>query len=206
VVRRFERRPPAGVFRARGIRYSVYVGPRVIYRGRSVWRLVGVTSLRPLTVRGVGYYPVAYAAVPRPACYGATENGCALEWMDVATEEGERAAQCVQYCPRGVRPTVAAVSGAPPQPMAAERGRCELSGYSEPGFAGGTFKTGESYPDLYEWSRQIASLRIVAGTWDFYSDENYGGDVLQFDPGEYPDLGEQWNYQISSFMCTMPGN
>jgi hypothetical protein len=150
---------------------------------------------------------VGYAAVPRPTCSGETENGCQLRWQEVDTEEGgDKEPQCVQYCPREEKRPVRPVAEAPPEPMAAAEGKCELVGYSDPQFKGDTFKTGESYPALEQWSRQIASLQVVAGTWDFYSDDNYGGDVMRLDPGQYPDLGEQWNYQISSFLCTVPGS
>jgi hypothetical protein len=188
------------------VRYSLFRGPRVIYRGGFVRRLVAVGALGAITVGALSYYPVAYAAVPQPVCGGVTDNGCALQWADVPTEEGVPEPQCVQYCPRGVEPVAVAVAAAPPEPIAAAQGNCELVGFSDPQFAGDNFQTNDSYPALEQWSRQIASIQVNAGTWDLYSDENYGGDVIRLDPGQYPDLGEQWAYQISSFMCTVPGS
>jgi hypothetical protein len=143
--------------------------------------------------------------VPQPICTGITENGCALQWVDVPTEDGFIEPQCVQFCPRDVEPVAAAVVAAPPAPVVSE-GRCELAGYSDPEFQGSEFETSESYPALEHWNDQIASLRVKAGTWDFFSDENYGGDVMRLEVGDYPDLGEQWSYQISSFLCVIPGS
>lgn len=177
----------------------------MVWRGGAWRRLVVVTGLAALTIGAVTYYPVAYAAVPQPICTGITENGCTLQWVDVPTEDGFIEPQCVQFCPREVEPVAAAVVAAPPAPVASD-GRCQLAGYSDPEFQGSEFETSESYPALEYWNDQIASLRVKAGTWDFFSDENYGGDVLRLEVGDYPDLGEQWSYQISSFLCAIPGN
>lgn len=50
----------------------------------------------------------------------------------------------------------------------------------------------------------MASIQAIAGTWDFFTDDNYGGETIRLTPGEYRTLGENWTHQISSFMCVEP--
>lgn len=51
------------------------------------------------------------------------------------------------------------------------------------------------------WNDQISSIRVLSGTWEFYWDANYGGEVLRYGPGNYRFVGPHWNDQISSMRC-----
>ena len=42
---------------------------------------------------------------------------------------------------------------------------------------------------------------MKSGTWDFYSEPDYGGQMVRLSPGQYANL-EGWDKEISSFMCT----
>jgi len=80
---------------------------------------------------------------------------------------------------------------------------CEVVVYHDKGLAGQSFRTTEDRPLLNDqWNKQIASIQVVSGTWDFSTDSQYGGDAMRLTPGSYRDLGTSWEGQISSFMCT----
>jgi Beta/Gamma crystallin len=51
---------------------------------------------------------------------------------------------------------------------------------------------------------EIASIVVAAGTWDFFADENFGGESLRLTPGTYPRLAPEWTRHIGSFMCVEP--
>lgn len=54
------------------------------------------------------------------------------------------------------------------------------------------------------WQNEIASLQIKSGTWDFYSDEDYAGEMMRLSAGSYPTLDPKWSKHIGSFMCSAP--
>lgn len=187
----------------------IFRGGRTIFVGRDIRRIVAVGTLAAIAVGAVYYYPYGYAAISRPVCYGITDEGCTLRWQNVATEEGDVVAQCVQYCPQGyfAPPPVALVSPpsipvVPPTPQAG----CDIAIYAEANFGGVSSETGEDQPQLGEvgWGGEIASIEIKAGTWDFYSEEQFAGDTIRLGPGPYPVLPGDWTKRIYSFMCTDP--
>ena len=45
---------------------------------------------------------------------------------------------------------------------------------------------------------------MKSGTWDFFTDEDFGGETVRMGPGPYPDLGPDWTKKIGSFMCVQP--
>jgi hypothetical protein len=210
-----------GFANVRGQRMTVFRGPRAFWRGSRRYQFVGLATLGLLTYGAYTYYPYGYAALSAPQCDGLTDDGCRLTWRDVPLEEGGFEPQCVQWCPQGYSPpeepvvvaTPAAVVGpapviaAPPAapqavipPIARDTG-CEMTGFADPELQGTSFTTAESFPALDQWKNQIGSVKVFAGTWDFYSDENFGGEVMRLAPGDYPTLGENWTYGIASFMC-----
>jgi hypothetical protein len=50
------------------------------------------------------------------------------------------------------------------------------------------------------WDKEISSLDVRAGTWDFFTEANYRGTMLRLTPGQYESL-QAWDKQISSFRC-----
>ena len=104
---------------------------------------------------------------------------------------------------RGMPPQAAALIAPPPIPQ----GRCEVAIYPEASFAGTVVATSEEQPRLSEsgWQNQIASIQVRAGTWDFYTEENFGGNAMRLPPGPYPTLAPEWTKHIGSFMCSQPG-
>jgi hypothetical protein len=191
----------------RGNRFAtVYRGPRRFFFGGRWRSFLPLTALGVVAIGGAYYYADAYLAVGRPYCEGITPNGCRLNWQMVAFDDGDGEWQCVQYCPRpGAIPpprTVALIA-----PPAAAQGRCEITIYSEPKFAGAPVPTSEDQPRLSEsgWQHQIASVDVKAGTWEMFTEEQYTGGAMRLAPGPYPDLGPDWTKKISSFMCVEPG-
>lgn len=217
-------RGPGGV-RGPGIavigdrRVTVWRGPRRIWIG-SGWRtLVPVTALGAIYIGSRYYDPDGYVAVARPRCSGFTEDGCRLEWRPITTADGFVEYQCVQYCPRGdlpppavvvapppqvtppPQPPVAVVSPPPPAPDAPAK--CRMTIFAEPGLTGLSAEVEDEEAQLSEagWAKEIASIEIVSGTWEFFTEENFGGDMMRLGPGKYERLDPAWVRQISSFMC-----
>jgi hypothetical protein len=159
--------------------------------------------ITPWVIDGIDYFPEGYLAYAEPVCTGYTEDGCSLRWQDVAADDGSTIPQCVQYCPRSRRgpPEGAALA---PAPLAqGQRKGCEVEVFSDKNLAGSSFKTSEDQPLLNDqWDKQISSINVISGTWDFSTDAQFNGDAMRLEPGNYRDLGPNWDDQISSFMCT----
>jgi hypothetical protein len=83
---------------------------------------------------------------------------------------------------------------------------CDIAIYSEVNFGGVSSETGEDQPQLGQvgWGEEIASIEIKAGTWDFYSEEEFNGETIRLGTGSYPVLPENWGKRINSFMCSDP--
>jgi hypothetical protein len=111
----------------------------------------------------------------------------------------------VQFCPRpnAPPPPRAATLVAPP-PIAP--GACEISIFSEPDFGGVNATATDEQPSLGQigWQDQVASVQVKAGTWDFFSDQEFTGETMRLPPGEYRDLGPDWTKHSGSFMCVQP--
>ncbi|HSP49439.1 MAG TPA: beta/gamma crystallin-related protein [Pseudolabrys sp.] len=92
-----------------------------------------------------------------------------------------------------------------PVPPAPATG-CELLNYSEANFKGLSAPVDESQSSLREdgWQNEIDSVQIKSGTWGFYSDEDYAGEMMRLSAGSYPTLDPKWNKHIGSFMCSAP--
>jgi hypothetical protein len=204
-----------------GRNVTIFRGPRGIWWGGGVATLVGLGVLSDLLIDNQ-YLPAdGYVVLAQPLCSGITAEGCALNWQDVPTEDGSAIPQCVQFCPRPGAPRLsrravaspqvaqtvggAATAGASTQPQQAAdamaRG-CQMAIYSEASYGGVSSDVTADQPQLTEagWDKEISSLKINSGNWDFYSEPNYGGQMVRLEPGQYGDL-EAWDKQISSFMC-----
>ena len=146
------------------------------------------------------YWPQGCFQISRPYCHGITPDGCALSWQEVELVGGGTVAQCVQLCPRpGVAPPVAACP--PCVSPAVVPGVCTVDIFAETNFAGDTDEFHENKPTLGDWDRDISSIQVKAGTWDFFTEPDYKGEVMRLNPGEYRELGAKWDNQIGSFMC-----
>jgi len=167
--------------------------------------LVPVTALGLAVIGDSTWYPDAYVPMEGPACTGPTADGCQLEWRMVDFEDGDDEAQpqCVQYCPQPGPPPAGAAALPQVPPLPDGGGECQTTIYSEPNFAGNSAPTGGSQPVLSTtgWRNEIASIVVGAGTWDFFADENFSGEVLRLMPGTYPRLQPEWMRHIGSFMC-----
>ena len=170
------------------------------------WKVfVPFTAIGVVVFGGTYYWPDAYVGLAGPYCAGLTPDGCRLNWQLVNFADGGSDWQCVQFCPRpGVLPPPQAVALAPPPPP---QGTCQVTIFSESNFAGTGVPTSEEQPRLSEsgWQNQIASIQVQSGTWDFYSEENFGGETMRLAPGPYPALTPEWTKHIGSFMCVAPG-
>ena len=186
-----------------GRRFTTFTGRRLWWNGG--WRtLVGVGLLTGWAVGDAFYYPESYVAYSQPLCNGFTDDGCALRWQDVATDDGSTVPQCVRACPRAGSGSVpAAATPAPAAPAAASpRSGCEVAVFQDKNMQGQSFETTEDQPLLNDqWNKNISSIQVISGTWDFSSEPQFGGDAMRLAPGTYRDLGGTWDKQISSFMC-----
>ena len=183
-----------------------WVGPKKLYWGGKWKTFVPLAALGAVVIGGSYYYADSYLTVAQPYCGGVTPDGCRLNWQRVNFEDGESEWQCVQYCARpGAPPPARTVAlAAPPPPMRA--GACELSIFSEPNYRGTNATSADEQPRLSElgWANQIASIKVASGTWDFFTEPDFTGEVVRFGPGEYPDLGPDWSRKAGSFMCVQP--
>jgi len=92
-------------------------------------------------------------------------------------------------------PDVAPVSDASP-------GLCRVVVYWDADFKGERWEAEQNQTYVGDhWNDQISSIRVISGTWRFYWDANYGGEMVEVKPGEYRYVGGHWNDQISSFRC-----
>ena len=176
-------------------------------------------------------YADGYVPVEEPVCTGYADDGSRLRWMAVPTEDGGREYQCVAYnaqrnrtiteitvpdepmaeAPPVVERETVGVGPAnepavtPPVPPAPATG-CELLIYSEANFQGTSAPVDGSQSSLSEdgWQNEIASVQIKSGTWDFYSDEDFAGEMMRLGAGSYPTLDPKWSKHIGSFMCSAP--
>ena len=148
------------------------------------------------------YWPYGYVEIARPYCTGITEDGCTLRWEEVQTEDGGTIPQCVQLCPRpGVAAPVPPPAVAEPAPAVAPAGACLLDIFADPGFAGKSDETDENQSELGEWDNAISSIEVKSGTWDFFTEPDFKGEVMRLPPGKYPDLGATFTKHIGSIMC-----
>jgi len=168
---------------------------------------IPVALLGVVLIGGSYWYPDSYVSMEGPACTGYTPEGCQLEWRTVGFEDGGGEPQCVQYCPQVGPPPEQVATLPPPPPPPAENGACQTTIYSEPNFAGNSAPTGDSQPVLSQtgWRNEVSSIVVGAGTWDFFSEENFGGESMRLPPGTYPTLPAEWTKRIGSFMCVQPG-
>jgi hypothetical protein len=184
----------------RNRRFTTFAGRRFWWNGG--WRtLIGISLVTGWAIGPDFYYPEGYVALAQPVCTGFTDDGCALRWQDVATDDGSVVPTCVQACPK-VRKAIAVSAPAAPV-AAAPRTGCEVVVFQDKNLGGTSFKTTEDQPILNDqWNKQISSIQVVAGTWDFSTEPQFGGDAMRLAPGSYRDLGANWDDQIASFMCT----
>jgi len=197
------------------------------------WRtLIPLIALGTFMYDDDTYYADGYVSMAEPGCTGYAEDGSRLRWMAVPTEDGGSEYQCVAYStqrnrtvteitvpeePVAEAPPVAPPSTtgvgpasepavASPEPGAAPATGCELLIYSEANFKGLSAPVDENQTSLSEdgWQNEIASVQIKSGTWDFYSDEDYAGEMMRLSAGSYPTLDPKWNKHIGSFMCSAP--
>ena len=185
-----------------------------IYRHqRHYWRRGAWRTFVPLSILGVALiggtylYADGYIPVGRQYCEGITPDGCHLNWRLVEFVDGGEDWQCVQYCPRpDVLPPPRTVTlVAPPPPP---EGKCELSIYSEPNFGSAPVTTSEDQAQLSEsgWRDQIASIQVQAGIWEIFTDEQFAGESMRLEPGQFPALAPEFERKVGSFMCVQPSN
>jgi hypothetical protein len=187
--------------------WPIHKGPHKLWWHGGWKTFVPFTALSVVLVGGAYYWPDAYVSVARPYCSGVTPDGCRLNWQIVGFEGGGSEWQCVQYCARpGVAPPPRAASlvMTPPAPSG---GRCELEIFADPKFAGLNAQSDVDQPKLVDagWKNEISSIQVKAGTWDFFSEDDYAGENMRLAPGPYPDLGPEWTKRIGSFMCVQGG-
>jgi hypothetical protein len=216
VLKPLSKAPPAGVAPAKPSFPAVQAHDRFwpLHKdSRFVWlhgqrRLFTPIALLGVVLIGDSYwYPDAYVSAEGPACAGYTADGCQLQYRMVDLEDGGAEPQCVQYCPQAGPPPQQVATLPPPPAPVPDGGACQTTIYSEPNFQGNSAPTGNSQQVLSPtgWRNEIQSIVVRAGTWDFFADENFGGESLRLGPGTYPTLAPEWTRHIGSFICVEPG-
>jgi hypothetical protein len=186
--------------------FPILRGQKFMHMGGRDRLFVPLGALGAVLIGGSYWNPDGYVSIAGPSCTGFTPDGCRLQWRMVDFVDGGGEPQCVQYCP---------VAGPPPAQIAtlpslsplSPQGICELTIFSDPKFAGTSAPTGDNQQNLADsgWQNAISSIRVQAGTWDFFIDDNYGGNTMRLTAGTYPALTPDWDKKISSFMCVAPG-
>jgi beta/gamma crystallin len=189
--------------------FPIFKGQHFIWMGGFKKFFVPIGVLGVVFIGGSYWYPDGYVSIAGPTCGGFTPDGCQLRWRMVDFVDGGAEPQCVQYCPRvGLPPPPPAqIATLPPPPPLPANGTCQVTIFSDPNFGGLSAPTGDAQPSLSQtgWLNEIASVQVQAGTWDFFTDENYGGDSMRLQAGPYPLLAPEWTKKIGSFMCVRPG-
>jgi outer membrane protein OmpA-like peptidoglycan-associated protein len=185
-----------------GASYPIVYGPHAVYRRDRAWKFNPASALSAILSGTHSFYPTGYVAIDPGLCRGPAGNGCLLNWQNVAAIDGGLLAQCVAYCPQ--RSAVDLVLPRTFDATGGDGGECEVVTYSAADLTGTSLRTGRDFPALSEWNKQIASLRVVSGTWSFFASDGYTGDGLRLAPGEYRHLNN-WSNQISSFRCETRG-
>ena len=186
--------------------WPILKGPKFIWFGGHRRFFVPVGLLGVALIGGSYWYPDGYVSIAGPACTGFTPDGCQLHWRMVDFEDGGAEPQCVQYCPR-VGPPPAQAASLPPPPAFVQGGACQITIFSEPNFAGLSAPTKDNQPELSQtgWRNEISSIKVQAGTWDFFTGEDFGGESMRLSAGTFPMLAPEWSKRIVSFMCVQPG-
>jgi len=186
--------------------WPILKGPKFLWVGGYKKFFVPVGVLGVALIGGSYWYPDGYVSMAGPVCTGFTPDGCQLHWRMVDFEDGGGEPQCVQYCPQAGPPPAQFVTLPPPPPLPVN-GACQVTIFSERNFTGASAPTGDSQPNLSQtgWRNEISSIQVQAGTWDFFSDENFGGESMRLAAGPYPILSPEWSKRIGSFMCVQPG-
>jgi Beta/Gamma crystallin len=186
--------------------FPILRGQKFMHMGERNRFFVPLGALGVVLIGESYWNPDGYVSIAGPSCTGFTPDGCRLQWRMVDFVDGGGEPQCVQYCPvTGPRP--AQIATLPPPPPLSPQGTCELTVFSDPKFAGTSAPTGDNQQNLADsgWQNAISSIRVQAGTWDFFIGDNYGGNTMRLAAGTYPTLTPDWDKKISSFMCVAPG-
>jgi hypothetical protein len=186
--------------------FPIIRSERFIHMGGRNRFFVPLATLGAVLIDGSYWNPDGYVSIPAPFCAGFTPEGCQLHWREVDFVDGGGEPQCVQYCPLAGPPPAQLAALPPPPPLPAQ-GTCQLTIFSDANFAGTSAPTGDNQPNLSEsgWQDEISSIQVQAGTWDFFTDDDYGGNTMRLIAGAYPMLTPDWDKKINSFMCVAPG-
>jgi hypothetical protein len=87
----------------------------------------------------------------------------------------------------------------------ANRRGCEVAVYWDGNFSGEVWRTGDDQASAGpHWTKQISSVVVISGIWDFYTEPGFRGEVITLPPGGYAAIGAHWNHKIVSFRCVRP--
>jgi hypothetical protein len=186
--------------------FPITRGEKFVHMGGRNRFFVPLSTLGAVEIGGTYWNPDGYVSTAAPFCAGYTPDGCELHWRVVDFVDGGGEPQCVQYCPIAGPPPARVATLPPPLPRPAQ-GTCQVTIFSDPNFAGTSAPTGDNQPNLSEsgWQSEISSIQVQSGTWDFFTDDDYGGNTMRLTAGTYPALTPDWNKKINSFMCVEPG-
>ncbi|MGP0090324.1 MAG: beta/gamma crystallin-related protein [Xanthobacteraceae bacterium] len=199
------RRPKFPVVTVNNRYFPIVRGEKFMHVGGHRKSFVPLGALGAVLIGGSYWYPDGYVSTEAPLCTGYTPDGCGLHWRMVDFVDGGAEPQCVQYCPLAGPPPEQIATLPPPPPV--PQGTCQLTIFSDPNFAGTSAPTADNAPNLSEsgWQNEVSSIQVQSGTWDFFSDDDFGGNTMRLTAGTYPTLTPDWDKKINSFMCVEPG-
>jgi Beta/Gamma crystallin len=186
--------------------FPILRGQKFMHMGGRNRFFVPLGALGAVLIGGSYWNPDGYVSIAGGPVPGFTPDGCRLQWRMVDFVDGGGEPQCVQYCPVA-GPPPARIATLPPPPPLSPQGTCELTIFSDRNFAGTSAPTGDNQQNLADsgWQNAISSIQVQSGTWDFFTDDDYGGKTMRLAAGTYPTLTPDWNKKINSFMCVAPG-
>jgi hypothetical protein len=200
-------RPSHPVIFRNNVYFPIIRTPYFVYTGGIRRFFVPVAALGVAYIGGTYWDPDGYVSVARRYCSGVSENGCNLHWRMVDFANGGSEQQCVQYCPHSGPPPAKFAELPPPPPPPPANASCQLAIFADPNFGGASAPTGDAQPDLAVtgWQNAISSIQIKSGTWDFFTDANFGGASMRLQAGPVPNLPPDWDKKIGSFQCVQIG-
>jgi hypothetical protein len=87
-------------------------------------------------------------------------------------------------------------------PMEQQVKGCSVTVFVDPEFKGPSWTTTNGWAAVgWEFNDRISSIRVHAGIWRFYRDDNFVSQVETLYPGSYKELHPTADNVISSFKC-----
>lgn len=79
---------------------------------------------------------------------------------------------------------------------------CSMAVFADPDFKGPSFKTSNGWAAVgWEFDSKISSIKVHAGIWQLFKDDNFNSQIETLFPGDYAHLRPTTDNKIRSFRC-----